>query len=236
MVFSEDGRLECGVQTQTSAIDSSGNGTEDFYLVRQTPGSAPVRVRLFLHLDFVSGDMGYSAVACSRWLDRALLERTVCCGVQGALVMRISDGATLGTWSRDAGQPVFSPDGQELADPTWTPDGQTVSTDVRLVLGGTVLARYGPGIVFQAFSGDNRLAVVTVSGRTEVIEVATRRVVWRDADGRSLVRVWPRPFSGDLALAFGQQNTAQPMQLVVVHPNGVSVPLAGQWLVPMTWG
>jgi hypothetical protein len=234
-LWSEDGQLLCGVET-TSAIDSSGNGTEDFYLVRRSLTGPPVRVAHFQHLNFVSGDMGYTAVTCSDWLDRALLVRTVCCGVQGALVLRLSDGAQLGSWTRESGEPAFSPDGQEIADPTWTSDGRTISTDVKLVVGGMVLAHYGPGIAFHAFSGDNRLAVVTSAGQTQVIEVATRRVVWRDTAGRSLSQVMARPFSGDLVLAFGTPNTTQPMQIELVHPTGVSAVLDGSWLVPMSWG
>lgn len=246
--FSEDGRLRCGVEVATSEVDQNGNGTADFYLVVQAVASAPVRVTRFLHLDAIPGDMGYNVGACSNWLNRALLVRTVCCGVQGALVLRLSDGAVLGTWSRTGGSPVFSPDGQEVADPTWTSDGKTVSTEVRLVLGGTVLARYGAGIEFKAFSASNRLAIVSVGGETQVIEVSTRRVVWQGAAGRTLARVWPRPGSSDVALAF----TAPPVQtpcpgspssqctnplddVVIVHGDGSSVALAGEFLMPMTW-
>ncbi len=233
--FSENGQLMCGVEEQTSGIDSNGNGTTDFYLVRRPLTGPGVRVAKFLHLDAIPGDMGYTAASCSQWLDRVLLVRTVCCGIQGALVLRLSDGARIGTWTRDAGQPVFSPDGQLVADPTWTPAGRTMSTEVKLVVGGTVLARYGPDVAFQAFSGDNRLAVVVNAGRTEVIEVATRRVVWRDSLVRALARVVARPFSGDVALVFGDPSRAQPMNVVLVRANGASAALAGQWLVPMGW-
>lgn len=253
--WSEDGQLLCGVQEISSAIDSNGNGTTDYYFERRTPTSAGVRVAHFLHLDAIPGDMGYSVFACSHRLDRALLVRTVCCGISGVVVMRISDGAILGTWNRDAGQPVFSPDGQEVADPTMTADGKSVaSTEVRLLLGGTVLARYGPGISFVGFADGNRLAVVSVAvgggTRTEVIEVATRRVIWQDPSNRALSRVWPRPgTSGDLALAF----TASPAQvpcpgspgsdcpnplsnIVIVHADGSAAGLAGDVIVPMGWG
>ncbi|HYM96032.1 MAG TPA: hypothetical protein VET26_01915 [Candidatus Sulfotelmatobacter sp.] len=253
-MWSEDGQLLCGVEEQTSAVDSNGNGTADFYFVRRTPTGPAVRVVSFLHVNAIPGDMGYSAFACSHWLDRALLVRTVCCGIQGAIVVRISDGAILGRWDRDAGSPVFSPDGQEVADPTITADGKSViSTEVRLILGGTVLARYGPGVSFLGFSGDNRFAAatVTVAGgtQTEVIEVSTRRVVWRDPSNRPVARIVARPASGDLAIAF----TAPPAQvpcpqasssqctnplsnLVIVHPDGSSATLPGEFLVPMTWG
>jgi hypothetical protein len=252
--WSEDGQLLCGVEEQTSAVDSSGNGTADFYFVRRTPTGPAVRVANFLHVNGIPGDMGYSVFACSHWLDRALLVRTVCCGISGVIVMRISDGAILGTWNRDAGQPVFSPDGQEIADPTTTADGKTTATEVRLLLGGTVLARYGPGISFLGFSANNHYAVVTVAGaggsQTQVIEVSTRRVVWRDPLSRTFSRLWARPgLSGDVAIAF----TAPPVQvscpnapsstctnprsnMVIVHADGSSAELAGEFLVPMTWG
>ena len=98
-----------------------------------------------------------------------------------------------------------------------------------------MLARYGAGVAFQAFSGNNRLAVVTNAGRTEVIEVATRRLIWRDPAVRALARVVPRPFSGDLVLAFGAPNTAQPVHVVLVRTSGASMTLAGEWFVPMSW-
>ena len=237
MLWSEDAQLLCGVETESSTVDSAGNATEDFYLVRRSPTGPPVRVAKFLHLNFVSGDMGYSAVACSHWLDRALLLKTVCCGTQGAVVLRLSDGARLGTWTRGkgAGQPVFSPDGQEVAEPTLGPYGTSTSTEVRLVLGGTVLARYGAGVDFLGFSGDNRFAVVANGPRLQVIEVSTRRVIWTDAGGLALARVVARPFSGDLVLAFTAANKS-PDGIVVVHADGTSTALDGKWLVPMSWG
>lgn len=248
--WSEDGQLLCGVEESISGIDSNGGGTADFYFVRRTPTGPPVRVARFLHLTQIPGDMGYSPYACSHWLDRALLVRTVCCGISGVIVVRISDGAILGTWNRDAGSPVFSPDGQEIADPTTTVDGKTVSTEVRLLLGGIVLARYGPGISFQGFSADNRLAVVMAGSQVEVIQVSTRRVVWRDKDNRTLSRVSARPGpGGDVALAF----TAPPVQVpcpgspgsmcvnprsqvVIVHADGSSAALTGEFFVPMSGG
>lgn len=250
MVWSEDGQVLCGVQETTSDVDQNGNGTADFFLVRRTPSTAPVRVSNLLHLDEIPGDMGLTAYACSNSLNRALIVRTVCCGIQGATVVRLSDGAVLGTWSRGgSGQPVFSPDGQEVADPTWAAGGSTQSTEVRLVLGGTVLARYGSGVAFQAFSANDRFAVVKSGAQVQVIEVATRRVVWRDTQGRVLSRVWARPWSGDMALFF----TAPPVQVpcpnsssspctnplsnaVVVHADGSSVALQGDLIVPVTWG
>lgn len=176
--------------------------------------------------------------------------RTVCCGIPGATVVRLSDGAVLGTWSRGgSGQPVFSPDGQEVAQPTWAADGTTQSTEVRLILGGTVLARYGWGVAFRAFSANNRFAVVKTGAQAEVIEVATRRVVWRDTQGRTLARVWARPGTGDMALFFSTppvqvpcpNSTSSPCtnplnNAVIVHPDGSSVPLQGDLFVPMTWG
>jgi hypothetical protein len=247
--WSEDGQLLCGVEVANSTIDSNGAGTSDYYFVRRTATGPSTRIARFLHLDFVPGDMGFSLYACSRGLNRALVVKTVCCGIQGALVLRMSDGAVLGTWNRDAGSPVFSPDGQEVADPTWTPDGKTISTEVRLLLGGTVMARYGEGIDFRAFSANNRYAVVTVAGRTQVIEVSTRRVVWRDDQVRPLSRVWARPASNDLALAF----TAPPAQVpcpnsssslctnpidevVIVHADGTLIGLGSNLLMPGTWG
>jgi hypothetical protein len=249
--WSEDGQLICGVEEVNSTIDSNGNGTSDYYLVRRTPNGPPVRVRRFLHLDAVPGDLGFGMYACSHWLDRALIVKTVCCGIQGATVMRLSDGAILGTWNRDAGSPIFSPDGQEVADPTWTPDGKTVSTAIKTLLGGTVLARYGAGISFQAFAANNRYAVVTTpAGQTQVIEVSTRRVVWRDSQDRKLSRIWARPgAAGDVALIF----TAPPVQMpcpgdtssqcpnpessiVMVHADGSSVDLGGEFIVPLSWG
>jgi hypothetical protein len=250
--WSEDGQLLCGVEEATSSVDSSGNGTADFYFVRRSPTGPAVRVAHFLHVDGIPGDMGYNVFACSHWLDRALLARTVCCGISGVIVMRISDGAILGTWNRNTGgQPVFSPDGQEIADPTMTADGKTTtSTEVRLLLGGTVMARYGPGISFLGFSANNRYAAVTVAGRTQVIEVSSRRVVWRDPLNRTFSRLWARPgLGGDVAIAF----TATPVQvpcpnastsmctnprsnMVIVHADGSSAELHGEFLVPMTWG
>jgi hypothetical protein len=248
--WSEDGQVVCGVEEVNSTIDSNGGGTSDYYLVRRAPNGPAVRVTRFLHLDFVSGDMGFTMYACSGWLNRVLIVKTVCCGIQGAMVMRLSDGALLGTWSRDAGSPIFSPDGQELADPTTTSDGKTVSTEIRTVLGGTVLARYGAGISFQAFSANNRYAVVTIGGHTQVIEVNTRRVVWRDTQGRALSRVWARPgATGDVALIF----TASPVQMpcpnspssqcpnpkstvTMVHADGSSVDLSAEFIVPLSWG
>ena len=248
--WTEDGSLVCGVEEENSAIDSNGNGTSDYYLVRRLPTGPQVRVTRFLHLDSVPGDMGFSMVACSHSLNRALIVRTVCCGIQGAMVLRLSDGALLGTWTRgSSGSPVFSPDGQEVAEPTWTADGKTVSTEVRLILDGTVMARYGVGVDFKAFSANNRLAVVDSGGQTQVIEVATRRVLWSDTQGRTLSRVWPRPGTGDMMLAF----TAPPVQMpcpeassspctnpltteVIVHADGSSVALDGEHLVPMAWG
>lgn len=250
MVWSEDGQVLCGVQATTSNIDQNGGGTADFYFVRRTPAGAPVRVSNLLHLDEIPGDMGLTAFACSNRLNRALIVRTVCCGTQGAFVVRLSDGAILGTFTRGGGgQPAFSPDGQEVAEPTWAADGSTLSTEVRLVLGGTVLARYGAGVAFQAFSANNRFAVVKSGAQVQVIEVATRRVVWLDTESRTLSRVWARPGTGDMALFF----TAPPVQVpcpnsssspctnplndaVIVHADGSSVALDGSFYVPMTWG
>ncbi|HZQ49325.1 MAG TPA: hypothetical protein VFB69_03365 [Candidatus Dormibacteraeota bacterium] len=234
--WSEDGQLLCGVQEQVSAMDSQGNGTTDYYLVRRSPSGPPVQVRKFLHLNFVPGDSGYGLAACSHWLDRALLTKTVCCSVQGALVLRLSDGAQVGTWTRGVGVglPVFSPDGQEVAEPALGAYGTTSSTTVRLILGGTVLARYGPGIDFLGFSGDNRFAVVAAGPQLQLVEVSTRRVVWRDSTAPKVARVIARPFSGDVVLAFGGNGGADTIE--IVHPDGTSSALDGTWLVPMSWG
>jgi hypothetical protein len=248
--WSADGGLLCGVEEQSSQMDSNGNGTTDFYFVRRAPTGPPVRVARFLHLNAIPGDMSYKAYTCSNELDRALVVRTVCCGVQGAIAIRISDGAILGTWERDAGSPTFSPDGQLVADPTWNNAGATLSTVVSTVLGGTVLARYGPGIAFRAFSNNNRQAIV-MSERAggsvaEVIEVATRRLVWQDSASRSISGVWSRPGSGDIAIAFtaspaqipcpnasSQPCTNPESQVVIIHPDGSSVRLSGTFLLPM---
>jgi len=232
--WSDEGRLLCGVEEAMSTIDSNGNGTVDYYLTVRPLNGPPVRVKKFLHLDFVPGDMGYSLAACSGTLNRALLVRTVCCSIQGAVVLRLTDGALLGSWNRTGGQPIFSPDGQEIADPTWTANGNTASTEVRLILGGTVLARYGPGVVFEAFSGDNRLAVIKSGSQTQVIQVNSRRVIWRDTTGRTLARAVARPGTGDMVLAFTIKDQVD--SIVVVHADGSSAAIDGQFLVPMSWG
>jgi hypothetical protein len=166
------------------------------------------------------------------------------------MAIRISDGTILGTWKRDAGSPIFSPDGQLVADPTYATGGTTsVSTVVRTVLGGTVLARYGQGINFKALSGDNRLAVVAVDGpggsQIRVIELTTGRQVWHDRLNRSMRAVWARPGSGDIALAFPASTTQVPCpsdqsgpcddpesEVLVVHSDGSFAALPGVFVLP----
>jgi hypothetical protein len=248
--WSEDGAMLCGVEEVHPTANSDGSGTTDLYLVRRPASGPPIRVARFLHLDVIPGDMGYYSVACSHRLDRALLVQTVCCSIASAMAIRISDGTILGTWKRDAGSPIFSPDGQLVADPTFASLGNVpASTVVRTVLGGTVLARYGQGIAFKALSGNNQFAVVSGDGRggsqTRVVELSTARQVWQDPTGRSLRAVWARPGSGDIALAFvasatqvpcpsGQIGTcADPESVVViVHPDGSSTPLDGVFELP----
>jgi hypothetical protein len=243
--FSEDGALLCGVNEAATATDSNGSGTMDFYLMRRIPTGPPVTVVRFLHLNAIPGDMGYHLFACSHWLDRALAIRTVCCGVTGATTIQISDGTILGTWERDAGSPVFSPDGQLVADPVVDSSGNTLSTVVSTVLGGVVIARYGPGVTFRAFSSNNRYAVVLAAGSggpvAQVVQVNSRRVVWSDSSSRGINAVWSRPGTGDMAIAF----TASPAQVpcnssapctnpesnvVIVHSDGSSVALSGNVL------
>jgi hypothetical protein len=248
--WSEDGAMLCGVEEVHPTSSSDGSGTTDYYLDRRTPSGPPVRVARFLHLDAIPGDMGYYSVACSHRLDRALLVQTVCCSIASAMVIRISDGTILGTWKRDADSPIFSPDGQLVADPTYATGGTaSASTVVRTVLGGTVLARFGQGINFKALSGDNRLAAVAVDGpggsQIRVIELTTGRQVWRDSMDRSLRAVWARPGSGDVALAFPASTTQVPCpsgqsglcddpesEVVVVHSDGSFVPLPGVYELP----
>jgi hypothetical protein len=249
--WSEDGAMLCGIEEAVHPNASSdGTGTTDFYFVRRAVSGPPVRVARFLHLDAIPGDMGYSSVACSHRLDRALLIQTVCCGIASAMAIRISDGTLLGTWKRDAGSPIFSPDGQLVADPTNAPGGTLpVSTIVRTIPGGTILARYGQGITFKALSGNNQLAVVSGDGRggsqTRVIELTTTRQLWQDSTGRSLRAAWARPGSGDMALAFPASTTQVPCPsgqtgmcadpesvVVVVHPDGSATALRGVFELP----
>jgi hypothetical protein len=249
--WSEDGAMLCGLEEAVHpSASSDGTGTTDFYLVRRAASGPPVRVARFLHLDAIPGDMGYYSVACSHRLDRALLVQTVCCSIASAMAIRISDGTILGTWKRDAGSPIFSPDGQLVADPTY-PSGGTVpvSTVVRTILGGTVLARYGRGITFKALSGNNQFAVVSGDGRSgspiRVIELTTGRQLWQDSLGQSLRAVWARPGSGDIALAFPASTTQVPCPsgqtgmcadpesvVVIVHPDGSSTALGGVFDLP----
>ncbi len=244
--WSEDGAVLCGVKTVSTMTNSStAQGYTDFYLMRRTPTTSPVTVARFLHVDFIPGDMGYNLYACTHWLDRVLAVKTVCCSYSGATTLRLSDGAVLGIWQRDAGQPVFSPDGQLIADPTWDSAGNTTSTVVSTLLGGVVIARYGPGLTFRAMSRDNRYALVMVADSSgpvaEVIQISTRRVVWRDSSSRSINAVWARPGSGDIAIAF----TASPQKVpcnssvpctnpesnvVIVHPDGTSNAISGDFL------
>jgi hypothetical protein len=242
--WSEDGAVLCGIDESISQ-----NDTTDFFLVRRAPTVTFLRVARFQELDGVPGDLGYDVFACSNRLDRALVVKTVCCGVQGAIAIRLSDGTILGTWERDAGSPIFSPDGQLVADPTVDPAGATTSTVVSLLLGGTVLARYGPGVAFRAFSSDNQLAVVVADRAggpvAQVIEVATRRVVWQDGSSRSVSGVWARPGTADMAIAFtaspekvpcpgaSSQSCINPSsQVVIVRQDGSSVDLKGSFLLP----
>ena len=248
--WSEDGAMLCGVEEVHPTINGNGSGTTDYYLDRRTPSGPPARVARFLHIDAIPGDMGYYSVACSHRLDRALLVQTVCCSIASAMAIRLSDGTVLGTWKRDAGSPIFSPDGQLVADPRYGPSGSaSLSTVVRTVLGGTVLARYGEGITFKALSGNDQFAVVSVDGtggsQTRVIELVTKRLVWRDSSDRSLRAVWARPGSGDIALAFPASATqfpcpsgqsglcADPESVVVlVHADGSFVALPGVFELP----
>ncbi len=246
MVWSEDGAVLCGVNELSTTTDpATGAGYTDFYLMRRTPTTSPITVARFLHVNFIPGDMGYNLYACTHWLDRVLAVRTVCCSYSGATTLRLSDGAVLGTWNRDAGQPVFSPDGQLIADPTWDSAGNTTSTVVSTLLGGVVIARYGPGVTFRAMSRDNRYAVVMVvdSGGpvAEVIQISTRRVVWRDSSSRNINAVWARPGSADIAIAFTasphkvQCNSSVPCtnpesNVVIVHPDGISNAISGDFL------
>lgn len=134
--WSEDGAVLCGVNEASTTTDpATAAGYTDFYLMRRTPTTSPVIVARFLHVDFIPGDMGYNLYACTHWLDRVLAVRTTCCSYSGATTLRLSDGAVLGTWERDAGQPVFSSDGQLIADPTWDSAGNTLSTVVSTLLG-----------------------------------------------------------------------------------------------------
>ncbi len=249
--WSEDGAILCGVEEVHPTSNSDGSGTTDYYLVRRAVSGPPVRVVRFLHLDAIPGDMGYYSVACSHRLDRALLVQTVCCSIASAMAIGISDGRILGTWHpATAGWPVFSPDGQLAAEPSSVSGGTTlVSTVVRTVLGGTVLARYGKGITFKALSGNNQFAIVSGDGsggsQTRVIEVTTARQVWQDGSNRGLRAVWARPGSGDIALAF-PASTAQipcPSQqsgmcadpesdVVIVHADGSFVALEGVFELP----
>ena len=244
--WSEDAAVLCGVKTVSTMTNSStAQGYTDFYLMRRTPTTSPVTVARFLHVGFIPGDMGYNLYACTHWLDRALVVKTVCCSYSGATTLRLSDGAILGTWGRDAGQPVFSPDGQLIADPTLDTAGNTRSTVVSTLLGGVVIARYGPAMTFRAMSRDNRSAVVMVADPggpvAEVIQISTRRVVWRDSSSRSINAVWTRPGSGDIAIAF----TASPQKVqcnssvlctnpesnvVIVHPDGTANAISGDFL------
>lgn len=244
--WSEDGAVLCGVKAVSTMIDSSmAQGYTDFYLLRRTPTTSPVTVARFLHVDFIPGDMGYSLYACTHRLDRALVVKTVCCSYAGATTLRLSDGAVIGTWARDAGQPVFSPDGQLIADPTWDSAGNTTSTVVSTLLGGVVIGRYGAGVTFRAMSRDNRYAVVMIrdSGGpvAEVIQISTRRVIWRDSSSRSINAVWARPGSGDIAIAFTASPKKVPCNsrvpctnpesnIVVVHPDGTSNAISGDFL------
>ncbi len=244
--WSEDGTVLCGVSAASTMTDpATAAGYTDYYFIRRTPTTSTVTVSRFLHVDGIPGDMGFDMYACTNWLDRALAIKTVCCGIWGATTLRISDGAVLGTWTRSGGGPVFSPDGQLVADPVVDGAGNTLSTTVGTVLGGVVIGRYGAGVTFRAFSRDNRYAVVQVGGSSgpiaQVIQVSTRRVVWQDSTSRPINSVWARPDGGDLAVAF----TAQPYQVdcnssvpcrnpqsnvVVIHPDGSSVSLGGDFL------
>ena len=252
--WSDDGSTLCGV-TATSTITAAptAQGSTDYYLVRRTPTTPPVRVTRFLHLDASPGDMGYGLRACVPSLDRALAVRTVCCSTAGAIAFRLSDGAVLARWERDAGEPLFSTDGQLVADPTEDAAHSTTSTTVSTILGGAVIARYGPGLKFASISRDNRYALVTTpdSGGpiAQVIEISTGRVTWRDQAPRSLNAVWSRPASGDMAIAFAPSPppapcTAGPIScpgpesnILIVRPDGSTTALPGRFIATVRpWG
>ena len=248
-IWSDDGSLLCGVKGVSTITDGpSAQGSTDYYLMRRTPTSSPVTVARFLHIDGIPGDLGFGLRACAPQLDRALAVKTVCCGTAGATTLRLSDGAVINTWARDDGDPVFSPDGQLIADPTWDPATRSpTATVVKTLLGGVVIARYGLGVTFRAISRDNRYAVVLVGPPgdqvAEVIEVSTARVVWHDQTSRTINAIWARPNSGDVAIAFtaspprvpcgGSDCTNPEGNIVIVHPDGSANALAGNFLTSL---
>lgn len=94
-------------------------------------------------------------------------------------------------------------------------------------------------------SRDNRYAVVMVADSggpvVEVIQISTRRVLWRDSSSRGINAVWARPGSADIAIAFTaspqkvQCNSSVPCtnpesNVVIVHPDGTSNAISGDFL------
>jgi hypothetical protein len=184
--------------------------------------------------------VGVDAVECNFKRNLAIAVRTAVGTPSDAWAVRLSDASILGHWSYDRTLSVVpSTDGSLLAE-----NGANGGvTRIRSIPDGAVLGKLPAIDVVNAFSDDNRLAVIgpVVSvAQIRVLDWRTGNEVWHNGNAGWTMRVAVNPGTGDLAIAVGTEEQYHGLTqdatypLVIVHPDGSVAEIPGRrvWILP----
>ena len=186
------------------------------------------------------GQVGVSAIECNFQRNLAIAVRIGVRVPTDTWAVRLSDAAILGHWSYTSTLGVVpSTDGSLVAENG--ADGGV--TRIRSIPDGAVLATLPAVDAVNAFSDDDRLALigpVLSVGQIRVIDWRTGGEVWHYGLAGWVVRVAVNPGAGDIAIAVGTEDQYQSRTqdysygLVIVHPEGsaTEIPSKYAWILP----
>ncbi|HKW71075.1 MAG TPA: hypothetical protein VJP81_10870 [Candidatus Dormibacteraeota bacterium] len=218
----------------------------------RAPGAAPASLhQVALDSSNLRSDLinrGFSS--CSAQNDRAIITYSFVGAPAEVWVVRISDGSILfhkvdqaNTFSAI----VASGDGGLIADNS----GQSLGYDagptppatlIERAADGSTVRALDPSIRVLAFSGDDRLALVTTApnaaGRVThlaLVRVADGSVLWRYDGGLQYTESLIEPNGSAIVVMQQSQSDEQvhpSVGVVILHPDGTSIPLEGEFIRP----
>lgn len=233
-------------------------GPSQWSLGLLTPGQGGTAATNVVALDssnLTSGDIAIRVASCSPAKDRAVLVYSYFERPTEAWIVRISDGAIVKHEIYPADQLadiVPSGDGSLLAynsnlSTGYLLGGTAPKTTIRRASDGSLVTNLDPSMAVVAFSADSSRALVTttpwasgVATHLAMVDVSTGAVLWRyDTAGElAAYRVQPNGESFAVMMQSTSDQSAKlpslhsPIELVIVHPDGKSTLLPGQYLEP----
>lgn len=213
-------------------------------------GTAPTNVVALNSSNLSSGDIAIRVAACSPANDRAVLVYSYFERPTEIWVVRISDGAILKHETYPANQLadiVASSDGSLLAynsnlSTGYLLGGTAANTTIRRTSDGSVVTKLPPSMAVVAFSADNSRALLTttpwasgVATHLALVDVRSAAVLWRYDSAAELAAYRIQPDGGSFAIMMepiSDQSIHPNIGLVIVHPDGKSISIPGQYLQP----